>query len=423
MNNKTKILSVLLVIVSFSDLSVVDASIFDRIMQKVEKAKETVTAAKDKVLSAKDKVLAMKDKAMSAKDKIAEMKDKVMSAKEKVVEMKDKVLSEKDKVVKETKDNFSELSSNAKDAMSKVKEIAGKTQKSNDKVSEISEQPSVSEVKENDKTADITGSAGEAKEKLENNSEHSESTDVAKNTQDEPTTTAQQQGETKLVSSENSETNETNKTDVSDKEEATFSEEVIAKVDKLIPAKDVIAQLKIISFDEQAITDEDIPYLVERLKKLASEGIKKVSLSFRKSSLSLNGAMQILEGLKTYPQFVGGLTFSGNALGDEGAVSIASNLSNFPMLKYLFFSDMGITGDGAVAILSMIGKMSKNGEGTSIQLIDLSNNQISDEHLDPLVKCWNEVKDNGEMTLMLQGNSFKNTVSLDIPSNVKLVLK
>ena len=393
MNNKTKILSVLLVIVSFSDLSVVDASIFDRIMQKVEKAKETVTAAKDKVLSAKDKVLAMKDKAMSAKDKIAEMKDKVMSAKEKVVEMKDKVLSEKDKVVKETKDNFSELSSNAKDAMSKVKEIAGKTQKSNDKVSEISEQPSVSEVKENDKTADITGSAGEAKEKLENNSEHSESTDVAKNTQDEPTTTAQQQGETKLVSSENSETNETNKTDVSDKEEAVFSEEVIAKVDKLIPAKDVIAQLKIISFDEQA------------------------------SSLSLNGAMQILEGLKTYPQFVGGLTFSGNALGDEGAVSIASNLSNFPMLKYLFFSDMGITGDGAVAILSMIGKMSKNGEGTSIQLIDLSNNQISDEHLDPLVKCWNEVKDNGEMTLMLQGNSFKNTVSLDIPSNVKLVLK
>ena len=235
----------------------------------------------------------------------------------------------------------------------------------------------------------------------------------------------QQQEETvDLVSSANYGKDEKEENIVeSDQDEATFSEEVIAKIDKLIPAKEVIDQLKIISFDGQIITNDDIPYLVERLKKFASEGIKKVSLSFRKSALSSNGAMQILEGLKTYPQFISGLTFSGNALGDEGAVSIASNLSNFPMLKYLFFSDMGITGDGAVAILSMIGNMSKNDDGTSIQLIDLSNNQISDEYLDTLVKCWDEVKDNEEMTLMLQGNPFKTSVSIDVPSNIKLTLK
>ena len=67
--------------------------------------------------------------------------------------------------------------------------------------------------------------------------------------------------------------------------------------------------------------------------------------------------------------------------------------------------------------------MSKNDERTSIQLIDLSNNKIKDEYLKTLVQSWNETKDNEQMMLMLHDNPFKNTVSIDIPSNIKLVLK
>ena len=340
--------------------------------------------------------------------------------------MKDKAVSEKDKLVQDAKDSFAGLSAQkkvaeSKDAEPKAEEISGEAEDPKGKISEIAEKLNISEDKVNeivsmvdkveDKTSDSTDTVNDVSDKLVEQSEQNAST-------------AQKQEETvKLVSSENSETSESENVAEPVQDEAVFSEEVIAKMDKLIPAKEVIDQLKIISFDGQAITDADIPYLVERLKKLASEGIKKVSLSFRRSSLSLNGAMKILEGLKAHPQFVSGLTFSGNALGDEGAVSIASNLSNFPMLKYLFFSDMGISGDGAVAILSMISQMAKNDDGTSIQLIDLSNNQINDEHLDTLVKCWNEIKDNEQMTLMLQGNPFKNTVQIDIPNNIKLVLK
>ena len=378
---------------------------------KAMEMKDKAVAMKDKAMEMKDKAVAMKDKAMEMKDKVMEMKDKAVAAKDKVVAMKDEALLVKDKFLQETRNNISGLASNAKDAMSKVKAISGETQKPHGHVSEVADNQSISEDSDSIDSAESTNAINE---NLENTYE-----------QDESAIAEQQQEETvDLVSSANYGKDEKEENIVeSDQDEATFSEEVIAKIDKLIPAKEVIDQLKIISFDGQIITNDDIPYLVERLKKFASEGIKKVSLSFRKSALSSNGAMQILEGLKTYPQFISGLTFSGNALGDEGAVSIASNLSNFPMLKYLFFSDMGITGDGAVAILSMIGNMSKNDDGTSIQLIDLSNNQISDEYLDTLVKCWDEVKDNEEMTLMLQGNPFKTSVSIDVPSNIKLTLK
>ena len=62
---------------------------------------------------------------------------------------------------------------------------------------------------------------------------------------------------------------------------------------------------------------------------------------------------------------------------------------------------MEISGDGAVAILSMIGKILKNDDEISIQLIDLSNNNLNKEYLDTIIKFWNEVKNNEEMTLML----------------------
>lgn len=387
MNSKTKILAILLVSISFCDLNIVHAStsLFSRIMQKVEKAKDTVT-------SAKNKVLAVKDKAMSAKDQIMSVKDKVMTVKDLIMQGK--------------KGGLSGLAANAKEAMSKVGEIVKDAKGAKDKVVEIAKQLKTSETKVSDKISDATDKVNKENE-----------------TDKIATTTPEQAEAVKLISSENSDESEVPNAVTPEQEETVFSEEVIAKIDKLMPSKESIDQLKSISFDGMPITDEDVPYLIERLKKFASEGIKKILLSFRKTSISLNGAMQILEGLKSYPQFVSGLTFSGNALGDEGALSIASNLSNFPMLKYLFFSDMGISGDGAVAIISMINQMSKNDERTSIQLIDLSNNKIKDEYLKTLVQSWNETKDNEQMMLMLHDNPFKNTVSIDIPSNIKLVLK
>ena len=381
MNSKTKILAILLVSVSFCELNIVNASIFDKIMQKVEKAKDTATAVRNRALLAKDTIMAMKKDVMSAKDAFAH----------------------------EIKNNLSGLSANAREAISKAKEIAGTTRKIKDEVSEMAKQ-SIFGDKKGDKTSDVKSIKNEQNEQEE---------------QKKIATTSQQRTEGKnLVSSENSEENEAEETVAPDPDELAYSEEVIAKIDKLLPAKNVIEMLKCISFAGQTIADDDVPYLLERLKKFATEGIKKVLLSFSKSSLSLTAAMQILEGLKSHPQFISGLTFSGNALGDNGAVSVASNLDKFPMAKYLFFSDMGITGDGAVAILSTISEMSKKSDdGTSIQLIDLSHNNISDECLDTLLKCWGEIKNNKEMVLMLHGNPLKNTSSIDIPNNIKLVLK
>ena len=414
MNSRARILAILLVSISFCDVNIVNASIFDRILRKVEQAGNEVASAQDKIVSvrnkardavasaqnkvmevrnkardavslAQNKVMEARDKAIATKDKVVTtVKDQARLAKDKLMDVKDQAIATKDRIVQEAKKGVSRLSEQVTDTMSKVGEIAQEAQRTTDQVLAIAGNVNI--------PGDQVTVAGIADSVAETNG------------QEETATTDQDDV-------------------IQDQDEQVFPEEVIAKIDKLMPSKEAIDQLKSISFDGMPITDEDIPYLIERLKKFASEGIKKILLSFRKTSISLNGAMQILEGLKSYPQFVSGLTFSGNALGDEGALSIASNLSNFPMLKYLFFSDMGISGDGAVAIISMINQMSKNDERTSIQLIDLSNNKIKDEYLKTLVQSWNETKDNEQMMLMLHDNPFKNTVSIDIPSNIKLVLK
>lgn len=359
MTSKAKILAILLTGVVFCEFSFADASIFDRI-------KEKVADTKSKVMSAKDKLAGISSKAQKALTKVGEVAEKVQ----------------------ENKDKFAKL--------------AGKFKISDSKVDKLFSM--VDNVK--DKTSAISNKLVKVSEKLGNKSEEIASKKTTE-------TTAEQPG---LENSENLENADAN-------EEKIFPTSVVAKIDKLIPSKDIVEQQRSISFEKQTLSDDDIPYLIDRLTKFASEDVKKVYLSFRECSLSLGGALKILGSLKSYPQFVKGLIFSGNKLGDEGAISIISSLSNFPMLNYIFMSDMGISGDGAVAIISVINKMSQRSEGTGLQLIDLSHNRISDEHIKQITSNWQDTKNSENIVLMLQGNPFKAKFPGDVPTGIHLELK
>lgn len=325
--------------------------------------------------------------------------------KAKVSDAKSKVMSAKDKLAK--------ISSKAQNALTKVGEVAGKVQENKDKFAKIAGKLKISDSKVNkffsmvnnvkDKTSAISDKLVKVNEKLGNKSAEA----ASEKTTD---TMVEQPG---LANIEDAEVNE----------EEIFPTSVVAKIDKLIPSKDVVEQQRSISFEKQTLSDDDIPYLIDRLTKFASENVKKVYLSFRECSLSLDGTLKILEGLKAYPQFVKGLIFSGNKLGDEGAISIISSLSSFPMLNYVFMSDMGISGDGAVAIISVINKMSQRDEGVGLQLIDLSHNRISDEHIKQIASNWQDTKNSENIALMLQGNPFKSKFPDDIPAGIHLELK
>ena len=201
-----------------------------------------------------------------------------------------------------------------------------------------------------------------------------------------------------------------------------FSKEVMNKIDNLFPSEDEFKKLRNISLEGQSISDKEMPYLTEKLSKLAETGSKKISLSFKGCEISLDSIQQLLDSLKSYPQFIGSLNFSGTSLGDSGAVSIASNFSNFPMLKYVYFSNMGISGNGAVAIVSVLSQQAQN-DSSNLQLIDLSNNAITEEHVGTLVESWNTIKGHENVVMLLHDNPTSSAADQNVPDNIKLNLK
>ena len=108
------------------------------------------------------------------------------------------------------------------------------------------------------------------------------------------------------------------------------------------------------------MTDDDIPYLTKRLSDLVENGVKKVFLILSNNSLTIKGVTILLDGLKTCPQFIRGISFSGNPIGDEGAVLLVSNLENMPLLKYICLSGTGLTGDGALALIVAMSKLANS---------------------------------------------------------------
>ena len=186
--------------------------------------------------------------------------------------------------------------------------------------------------------------------------------------------------------------------------EVVYPEEVVEKIDALLPDVDTIRVTKTINLSESNLTDDDIQYLIKRLSDLATDGVKKVFLLLRSNSLTIKGVTELLDGLKPHPQFLKGISLSSNPIGDEGAVSLASYLEYMPMLKYIYLSDTGITGDAALALIGVMSKLSNSDDGSNLRLVDLSHNKIEETYLDPIVTNWKSAKNSQDIVLRLQDN-------------------
>ncbi len=299
-------------------------------------------------------------------------------------------------VVKNARSKASSISSKAKSAMSKASGLAEKVQGAKGFVSGLAGKVGISE----DKVNSAFSVVDNAKQKMLNVSEKIDEGAKKLNLQEETEAAEEpQKGDNGVAP----------------------SQDVIKKMESLFPPLDVLGKLKSISFEGQRITDEEVQYLIEKFSSIASEGIKKISFSFRGCEISYASLAKLLDALKAYPQLVSSFCFSSTTLGDDGALSIASSLGNFPMLKYVFFSDMGISGNGAIAIISVLAKLSQGG-GSNLQLVDLSNNAISDEYLETIRDTWKAVKDSENTLLMLQDNHVKDLNVQNMPDNIKLKL-
>ena len=301
-------------------------------------------------------------------------------------------------IVSTAKDKAATLSAKAKNVTEKASQVAEKAKGSKDSVVNIAEKVGIFNEKMN-KAFTVLDKANQkvsaASKKID-------------------------EGKQKLGITEQNEaleaTNETEET------AGEFSKEVMNKIDNLFPSEDEFKKLRNISLEGQSISDKEVPYLTEKLSKLAETGSKKISLSFKGCEISLDSIQQLLDSLKSYPQFIGSLNFSGTSLGDSGAVSIASNFSNFPMLKYVYFANMGISGNGAVAIVSVLSQQAQN-DSSNLQLIDLSNNAITEEHVGTLVESWNTIKGHENVVMLLHDNPTSSAADQNVPDNIKLNLK
>ena len=362
MNRVARFLALLIVSISFCEISNVDASIFDKIKTKMDSAKEKIKSVKKNVSKISSKVKTVATKAGEIAKKIQDNKETIAG--------------------------FAGAVGISDEKMNKIFSVADNVKdKSETITNKIDELGLIKEDEEDKKEED---------NKEEDNKEGTE-TPTDETSTDSPV--------------------------IEDENEEKFPEEVISKIDKLLSSKEEIEKLRKISFEGQTLEEKDIPYLSKKMLFLAKEGLKKISLSFHGCTISSKDIVKLLGNLKSQPQFINSMNFSGNSIGDDGAIAIASILDCFPMLKYIFLPNSGISGVGAVSLLSVVAKLSQGDGGTSLQLIDISNNKITDEFLKPVIDNCKIIKEKNDLTIMLHDNLIQNSQTTDTPYNIKLALK
>ena len=364
MNRIAKFLTLLVVSISFCEMSTVDASIFDKIKTKISKTKDK---AKEKIKSVRNTVSKVSSKVKTVATKAGQIAKKIQDNKEKIA-------------------GFAGAVGISNEKMQKVLSIADKVK---DKSGTISQKiDNLKLIKE--------------EEKKEEDKKEGEGTPTDEVSHDETSPDDTQTG---------------------DEAEEKFPEEVISKIDKMFSSKEEIEKLKKISFEGYTIEEQDIPYLSKKMLLLAKEGLKKIALSFHGCTISSKNIIALLDNIKSQPQFIYSMNLSGNSIGDDGAIAIASILDCFPMLKYIFMPNSDISGVGAVNLLSVCAKLSQGDGGTSLQLIDMSNNKITDEFVKSIIDNCKIIKEKNDLTIMLHDNLLQNTQAIDTPYNIKLALK
>ncbi len=197
---------------------------------------------------------------------------------------------------------------------------------------------------------------------------------------------------------------------------AVYPEEVIQKIDAIIPND--IDKSKNLEISD--LTIEDVQYLADRLTSLAKEGTKKLSLSLKGDKINSDAVLMLLNSLTENHQLLGSVAVSGVQLGDNGVIALAANLENFPGLKYLCLADTGLTGSGAISLLQVISQISqKSDDGTNIQLVDLSHNQISNEFLEVIQKEWESIKGISNSCLKMDDNQITQSIP-DLSNSIYL---
>jgi hypothetical protein len=194
---------------------------------------------------------------------------------------------------------------------------------------------------------------------------------------------------------------------------------IVSLVDSIFVNQDKIARSKYIDASGLGLTDEYMPYFAERLKNLSQKGIEKLTLNLSGNMVTAVGLVPILETLANNVKVVSILDFSKNRIGDEGAILLANCLQNLAIVNSIILSNTGLTGIGAISILTEIAKK----DDSLLELLDLSNNMISNDHWPTLAEKAKSLKHGIlEDGINLSGNILNLPQWTDIPPTINMGL-
>jgi chemotaxis protein histidine kinase CheA len=199
-------------------------------------------------------------------------------------------------------------------------------------------------------------------------------------------------------------------------EQAAKNQQIMAVVDPIFAEQDKIEKSHYISATSMNLTDEHMPYFVKKLSELSSTGIEKLTLNLADNMITTTGLSVLLDTLTKYVKLISVLSFSRNKIGDDGAFILAGAMPKMPVLKYIILSDTGITGAGAYAIISTI-----SSKDCQVEMLDLSNNMIANEHLQPLFEQIKVIKASVlEDGVYLSNNMISlDSINMPIPPTVR----
>ncbi|MDR0695609.1 MAG: hypothetical protein LBF56_02460 [Holosporales bacterium] len=165
------------------------------------------------------------------------------------------------------------------------------------------------------------------------------------------------------------------------------NQQIMAVVDPIFAESDKIGKSQYIGAVGMNLTDEHMQYFVKKLVELSNAGVEKLTLNLSDNMFTAAGLSLLLDTLGKHVKLASILVFSRNKIGDDGAFLLAGALHKMPVLKYIILSDTGITGVGVYAIISTV--VDKD---CQVEMLDFSNNAISNEQLSPLFERLNAVK-------------------------------
>ncbi|MBQ8651346.1 MAG: hypothetical protein IJ481_02345 [Alphaproteobacteria bacterium] len=196
-----------------------------------------------------------------------------------------------------------------------------------------------------------------------------------------------------------------------------YSQSTIAKIDPEFRSIKSNTEKKVFDLSFKNITDDDIMYLVKKLSEASSNGKRLITLDISNNAITAKGASMLFEFINKEPSIIAILDISNNKLGDSFVRKNANKIKDLSGLKYLVMSNSNITGDGALTLLASICAA----EYPSIQMIDLSDNQIENEYWPQIIDQMKKLSPNVlEHGVIFKGNPINASNASGAPANAIL---